>query len=68
MKGFRAETRSAARKKDCSRSRQLRYAGSAAAGDIFETSSYGNQGVRLKWLPGQNFPEKFLDHEEDQLR
>ena len=68
MKGFRAETRSAARKKDCSRSRQELHALSAAAGGIFETSSYGNQGVRLKWMSGQNFPGKFLDHEEDQLR
>ena len=68
MKGLRAETRSAARKKDCSRSRQVLHDGSAAAGGIFETSSYGNPEVRLKWMPAQNFPEKFLDHEEDQLR
>ena len=68
MKGFRAETKSAARKKDCSRSRQELHAWSAAAGGIFGTSSYGNQGVHLKWMPVQNFPEKFLDHEEDQLR
>ena len=68
MKGFRAETRSAARKKDCSRSRQVRHACSAAAGGIFGTSSYGNEGVRLKWMSAQYFPEKFLDHEEDQLR
>ena len=68
MKGFRAETRSAARKKDCSRSRQVLYALSAAAGGIYETSSYGNWGVRLKGMPVQIFLEKFLDHEEDQLR
>ena len=68
MKGFRAETRSAARKKDCSRSRQVLHVRSAAAGGIFETSSYGNREVRLKWVLVQNFPEKFLDHEEDQLR
>ena len=68
MKGFRAETRSATRKKGCSRSRQVRHALTAAAGGIFETSSYGNREVRLKWMLDQNFPEKFLDHEEDQLR
>ena len=60
MKGFRAETRSTARKKDCSRSMQVLHAWSAAAGGIFETSSYGNRDVRLMWLPGQNFPEKFF--------
>ena len=68
MKGFRAETRSAARKKDCSRSRQVLHDGSAAAGGIFETSSYGNREVHLNWMPSQDFPEKFVDHEEDQLR